>query len=390
MTVSAEVLAPFGLLNAPEDADLAAIARLAAHICGVPTATINLLDEALQHNVATYGFERSSGPVEDSFCQHTVRMQTPLYIADAREDPRVAHNRHVTGELGNIVFYAGTQLRTASGDTVGTLCVFDDVPRELDSAQRAALEDLATQVMQILDLRARAAELVASNAELTRSNQDFAAFTGRVAHDLRNPIAAARGFLRLASGSFGDELTGRARECVEHAEGATERMAVLVDDLLAYAGVGARIRLEPVDLAALVAAVRTDLHVLLVSTGGQVELGELPTVSTDRTLLCQLLQNLISNGLKYARPDVPPVVTVEGDADATGWRVRVIDNGRGIPVEERAGAFELFVRLPGGRDVAGTGIGLATCARIANALGGGITIDDAPGGGTTFTFAVRS
>ena len=59
----------------------------------------------------------------------------------------------------------------------------------------------------------------------------------------------------------------------------------------------------------VVASVRTDLQALVVSTGGQVDLGALPTVSTDRTLLCQLLQNFISNGLKYARPDVPPIVT---------------------------------------------------------------------------------
>ena len=66
----------------------------------------------------------------------------------------------------------------------------------------------------------------------------------------------------------------------------------------------------------------------------------------------------------------------------------VADNGRGIPEADRDAVFDLFVRLPGGRDVAGSGIGLATCARIAEALGGQITISDSDGGGVTFTLAV--
>ena len=388
MAVSPEVLAPYGLLGAPEDTDLKAIARLAARICGVPTATVNLLDSASQHNVATHGFPRKSAPVEESICQHTIRMDAPLHIRDARVDPRVADNPNVTGELGAIVFYAGSQLRTADGQTVGTLCVFDSVEHELDDGQRAALDDLAYQVVQVLELRARTHHLEESNSELTRSNADFAAFTGRVAHDLLNPIAATRGFLQLALGPLGDGLTGKSRECVEFAAGATERMAVLVEDLLAYAGVGARTRPEPVSLSDVVADLRTDLQGLLAATGGQVKDAGLPTVTTDATLISQLLQNLVSNGLKYARPDTPPIVTVAGSTGPSGWQLSVIDNGRGIPVEERGEVFGLFVRLPGGRDVSGSGIGLATCARIAASLGGTIDISDTAGGGTTFTLSV--
>lgn len=388
MTVSPEVLTPYGLIGAPEDSDLQAIARLAAYICGVPTATVNLLDNVQQHNVGTHGFVGQSQPVEQSFCQHTVRLDAPLHIPDARLDPRVADNPNVTGELGSIVFYAGSPLHSATGDTIGTLCVFDDVERTFDAAQQSALNDLAGQAVQVLELRARTQHLESSNSELTRSNEDFATFAGRVAHDLRNPLAGARGFLQLALGPLGDGLTGRARECVKHAEGATERMAVMIDDLLTYAGVGARTRREPVALQELVTNLQADLQALLESTGGRLEAAELPTVTTDRTLVCQLLQNFVTNGLKYARPDIPPVVTVTATAQADGWSLSVTDNGRGIPAEERGKAFELFMRLPGGRDVTGSGIGLATCARIADSLGGSIDITDTAGGGTTFTLSV--
>ena len=388
MATVREQIDSYAVLGVPADRELQAIARLAAHICGVPTATVNLLDDVHQYNVATEGFEAEVLPLEDSFCATTVRLDSQVHVRDAREDPRFADHPYVTGERGSIRFYAGSQLRAEDGTNVGTLCVFDEVEHDLDAGQRAALDDLAGQAMQVLTLRAQSRQLSASNAELRRSNEDLAAFTGRIAHDLRNPIAATRGFLRLAQGAFGAELTGRARECVEHAAGATERMAVLVDDLLSFAAVGAKAQVVDVAVAAVASAVVHDLHALIAQTGGRVEQTSLATVRTDPTLLRQLLQNVVANALKYARPDLPPVVRLVGSCDTAAWSVAVIDNGRGIPAEDRDAVFDLFVRLPGGRDVSGSGIGLATCARIAGALGGEIALTDTPGGGTTVTLTV--
>jgi signal transduction histidine kinase len=127
---------------------------------------------------------------------------------------------------------------------------------------------------------------------------------------------------------------------------------------------------------------------LRAETGGRIVLGALPVVRTDPTLLRQLLQNLVSNALKYSREGVPPEVELRGEATAGGWCVAVADNGRGIPVENRAAVFELFTRLPETLSVSGSGIGLATCARIAEALHATIELGDTPGGGTTAT--VRS
>lgn len=381
----ASALASYGVIGAAADSDLLMIARLAARICDVPTATVNLLDAVEQHNVATFGFPEESMPREQSFCATTVTMDEQLHIADARLDARFAEHPHVTGELGNIRFYAGSQLRTTDGLTVGTLCVFDDVERELDRGQREALDDLASQVVQVLELRARAAQLADTNTELSRSNADLTSFAARVAHDLRNPIAATTGFLSLAKGPFGAELTGRARECVEHADSAVGRMASLVDDLLAYATVGSHARSVPVDVAALADDVARDVQTLVTSTGGAIDVGALPVVQTDPTLLRLLLQNFITNGLRFSRTDVPPVVRLTGSADNEGWRISVADNGRGIAAGDRGAVFDLFVRLPEGQDVAGSGIGLATCARIAETLDARIEITDTAGGGATFT-----
>lgn len=384
-----DLIESYGVLDAPEDDDLHAIARLAAHICGVPTATVNLIDDVHQHQVATEGFAGGRSTRAQSMCAVTAELADPVHLSDARTDPRFAASPYVTGELGNVRFYASSQLRSEHG-TVGTLCVFDEVTHELDKGQRAALDDLAAQATQLLELRARSFQLSQSNAELSRSNADLASFAGRIAHDLRNPLGATAGFLRLAQTSFGSDLAGRARECVEYAAAATERMTELVDDLLAYARVGARIRCEAVDLAAVVAAVVRDVEVLLTTSGGSVLAGTLPTVDSDPTLLRQLLQNFVTNGLKYGRPGVPPIVSVAGHSAADGWEVTVTDNGRGIPADDRDAVFEPFVRLTNGLDVRGSGIGLATCARVADALGGTIAITDTKGGGTTFTLSVQA
>lgn len=388
MTSALEQIESYGVLGAPEDADLHAIARLAAHICGVPTAAVNLLDGLHQHQVATEGFAGGMSTRAQSMCAVTTELAAPVHLVDARTDPRFASSPYVTGELGNVRFYASSQLRSEKGTPVGTLCVFDEVTHQLDDGQRAALDDLAAQAMQVLELRAHTQALVSSNAELTRSNADLASFAGRISHDLRNPIAASQGFLALACTRFGDELTGRARECVEHAAAATDRMAELVDDLLAFAAVGGQIRDQRVDVEQVLGAVVRDVQALVDSTGGQVVVGPLPTVQSDPTLIRQLVQNFVTNALKYARPGVPPIVAVSGTAEGDSWSVTVADNGRGIPAEDRAVVFDLFVRLPGGRDVPGSGIGLATCAQIAEALGAAITVADSPTGGTTFTVSV--
>lgn len=381
-------LARYGVVGTPEDPDLKRIVRLATQVCGVRHAAVNLLDDAVQVQAATEGFVRGVAPRDESLCQVSVTLDQPVHLRDARDDARFAGSPFVDGRRSSIRFYAASQLRRPGGATIGTLCVFDDVPNELDEDQRAALDDLAAQTVQVLEARAEALRLQEVNLALRRSNEDLASFAGRIAHDLRNPITGASGFLALAQGRFGEDLKGRARDCVAHADAALQRMAELVDGLLAFARTGAPPASIDVALASVMSGVAQDCRSLLERTGGSLTWDEdLPVVRSDPALLGQLVQNFVTNGLKYAREGVPPTVRVSGGADgeAGGWWLAVADRGRGIPAEARAAVFEPFVRLPEGRDVSGSGIGLATAARIAEALDCRIEITDTPGGGATFT-----
>ncbi|MGK5693310.1 sensor histidine kinase [Streptomyces sp. URMC 128] len=101
----------------------------------------------------------------------------------------------------------------------------------------------------------------------------------------------------------------------------------------------------------------------------------------DATQLRVLLQNLVSNALKFRRADHPCQIVITAGAHGHGWDIAVVDNGRGIPPQDRQRVMDLFTRVH--PDVEGSGIGLATCQRIAAAHGGALRLEETPGGGTT-------
>jgi signal transduction histidine kinase len=379
-------IAGYDLIDQPPQEDLVAVARLAARIAGVDTATINILDDRYQHQVATAGFVGGRTSREASMCNTSIAAAEPVYLPDAAADARFAGNPWVTGELAAVRFYAASQLRTPDGFVVGTLCVFDESVRTLDDHQRRALDDLAEQIVGWLELRRRQGVLEQALGELERSNADLAAFAGRVAHDLRNPLTAVIGFLSLAERRFNDEMSERLRGIVATSLESAHRMASLVDDMLTFATVGAEPTLAHVDLRDLATAVVVDCEAQLTAAAARVDLRPLPTVTTDATLLRALLQNLVANATKFTRAGVDPlIVVVGGGDDERGWWLSVADNGRGIPAAERITVFEPFARASNSRGAQGTGIGLATCARIASRLGARLDVDETPGGGATFT-----
>jgi signal transduction histidine kinase len=148
--------------------------------------------------------------------------------------------------------------------------------------------------------------------------------------------------------------------------------------------------METVNLGALLADVVGELRPRIEQAGARVELGALPVVNADPSLLRRLFANLLENALKHPRAGAPLVVRVESDARAAenglGPRheIRIVDNGRGFPPDEATRIFEIFARLSGSGDVEGKGLGLAICRRIAERHSGSIRAEGRPGQGATF------
>ena len=364
----------YRILTEPPRADLLALVEVAAQVARVPMATINLITDTEQHQVATHGFDASVCRREDSMCNVVLHDGAPVVVPDASQDARFRDNPFVTGVIGQVRFYATHQLVTPEGVVIGSLCVFDEEPRTITPEQEHALAALADRVVDLLELELR-------TRELKRSNEQLAAFAGQVSHDLRNPLTAVTLSLKM----IGEELDADPDDLeflVHRAIGGAERMQSLIDDLLAFARVGGELQRAPVDLGAVLADVREDLATALA--GAKLSVGDLPTVTGDLVQLRAVLQNLVANAAKFTRPGVPAEIEVSARLEGERWRIEVCDHGPGIPEDQRERVFQPLARV--NDDVEGSGIGLTTCRRIVEAHGGRIGLTESPSGGTCVWF----
>ncbi|MEV6347414.1 GAF domain-containing sensor histidine kinase [Actinoplanes sp. NPDC051851] len=395
----------YELLDQPADDELSAVVRVAAMIADMPTASLNLIDENRQCQLTTVGFDGADTPRTSSMCDVHFRTGHTVHTPDARLHPSYEHNPWVDGRLHTVRSYTSVPLITPSGHALGTLCVFDVVPKKLDERQLRRLEDLGDVLVSLFERRRQARlnaalaiaaalgerQLQAAVTELERSNDELEGFAAAVSHDLVRPLAGAHGYLEMLHALYAPQLDDRGAKWVDGSLRAVERMQQLVQALLNYARAGhAPCVPHQVDLADVMSQVTADLHTLVESTGAEVTTeGRLPVVSGDPTLLRQLLQNLVDNAIKYRHPDRTPRIRVGCSPAPGGWTVTVADNGMGIPAEHRDRIFDMFAQVdPESRK--GYGIGLATCLRIAERHGGGITLADTPGGGTTIRLNLQS
>ncbi|MGF9648312.1 response regulator [Pseudarthrobacter oxydans] len=218
--------------------------------------------------------------------------------------------------------------------------------------------------------------------ETRESNERLAEFTGRVSHDLRNPLTSILGYVELGATDAESGQTEEAAEYLEIVGGSARRMLSMVEDLLGFASIGGSLSRTRLSLASLVREVSEDLRLGLQEAGAEVHCEDF-VFDADESQLRVALQNLIQNAVAYRRPGVPPVIIVSGQRVGTGAVVRVEDNGKGIEATDRRKVVEPLVRLRREGDPAGTGLGLATCARVAAAHGGRLEISPSPTGGTT-------
>ncbi len=232
-------------------------------------------------------------------------------------------------------------------------------------------------------------ELQESARDLARSNAELEQFAYVASHDLQEPLRMVTSYLQLLSRRYQGKLDADADEFIGFAVDGAKRMQALIQDLLAYSRVGRRGReFQPVDCNSLMEQVQKGLRQAIEASGGKVTHDVLPTVLGDEVQLGQVLQNLVSNGLKFQRKGVAPEVHVAASRVENGWCFDVRDNGIGIQPEYFDRIFILFQRLHGIGEFEGTGIGLAICKKIVERHGGRIWVESEPGHGSTFRFTV--
>lgn len=242
-------------------------------------------------------------------------------------------------------------------------------------------------------------ELEEANDLLIRSNNNLQTFAYVASHDLQEPLRKIQQFGDLLNARFTGE---RSEELtyIERMQSAASRMSILIKDLLNFSRISTqRDTSGPVALDQVVNQVLSTLELVIQETGAEINLGPLPTIQGDASQLNQLFQNLLSNALKFRRPGVTPIITVKASqvrADQlpgstkpsrivnTYHRIDIADNGVGFDEKYLDRIFQVFQRLYGKNEFAGTGIGLAICEKVVANHGGVITASSKPGQGATF------
>ena len=230
--------------------------------------------------------------------------------------------------------------------------------------------------------------LRASNEALARANEDLNQFAFAASHDLQEPLRMITSYSELLLKGYRGQFDQEASTCVEFITDGTKRMRGLLADLLDYTQVANdhQETAHPIDLDHIFEIVLENCRTATNDAKAAITSDHLPVVHGQETHFIQLFQNLISNGLKY-RSDQPPRIHVSAERHNDMWRIAVKDNGMGIAPEYHKQIFGVFKRLHG-RNISGTGIGLAICQRVVERYGGKIWVESQENEGATFYFTL--
>ncbi|MBB5186933.1 signal transduction histidine kinase [Zhongshania antarctica] len=269
------------------------------------------------------------------------------------------------------------------GGELGELArAFDNLLQELSRKQTLLAAEITERKGAELELRVNNQKLKAAYKELEQ-------FTYIASHDLQEPLRTVQSLVEMFEENYGSEMDEQAKTFLGFIKESTMRMTALIRGLLDYGRLGGESELTEVDCQELVNAVCVDLSLRLDEVGGSVEYKDLPVITGKKTELRLLFQNLISNGLKFRRPDVSPEIIIAAERGLDCWQFSVSDNGIGIAPEHFQHIFMIFQRLHGRDEFEGSGIGLAHCKKVVELHGGEIWVESQLNVGTVFYFSLR-
>ena len=291
----------------------------------------------------------------------------------------------------------------ARGELIGAVS-FGGAPGPFPAEQVSIAREVATQ-LAIAVTQARLYEQVKRHAEelevrvrertteLEAANAELDAFAYSVSHDLRSPLRAVDGYARMLEEDYGERLDAEGVRMLGVVRASSQRMARLIDDLLAFSRLGREpLRTRPVRLDELVKQVIDETRSENGGRSIEFAVDDLGTVDADPALLKQALANLLRNAIKFTGKQDHAVVEIgcrseNGPSESTTYYVK--DNGVGFDMKYYDRLFGVFQRLHSGAEFPGTGVGLAIVQRIIHRHAGTIWAESRPGEGATFYFTLR-
>ena len=336
-------------------------------------------------------FGRIFGRSDDALAGHSLNE----FLDDGDTQPLMTSQMQAFDEQGGVIRLTRS-LRRGDDEVRHVQLTFAPVPNEpgIDVSRLVQVEDVTERVraetaVQALN-RTLEARVAARTRELSEANRELESFAYSVSHDLRAPLRGIEGFSRMLGERHADGLDATGRDYLDRVRKGTARMGELIDALLKLARIG---RAEPdvadVDLSALAADVASGLSDAEPARRVVIHIQPGMHADGDRTLLHNLLENLLGNAWKFTRgrDDARVEFRRETDADGRDWFV-VRDNGAGFDPDYANKLFKPFQRLHSQDEFPGHGIGLASVKRIIERHGGEIEAESQPGQGATFRFTL--
>ncbi|OJV12865.1 MAG: PAS domain-containing sensor histidine kinase [Dyadobacter sp. 50-39] len=309
----------------------------------------------------------------------------------------------VDGKLQTFYYdYTYKPLRNAKGEVYAILDMAVDVTQQVISRQELEKsEERYRQLASELERRVgqRTDELHQANIELVNSNNNLQQFAYAASHDMQEPLRKIQSFGSRLVSTYSDKLDDNGKYMLNRIQDASKRMSAMIDDLLAYSRLTTREgEFTEVQLSELVHSILADLELSIQEQKTKIIVGDLPAVWGNASQLTQLIQNLISNAVKYRLPDQESTVSLSyrpvGEAEKETLpkllaghryvRLEVSDNGIGFDEIYLDRIFQMFQRLHGRSEYSGSGIGLALCKKVVQNHHGYITAQSRPGEGATF------
>jgi PAS domain S-box-containing protein len=282
------------------------------------------------------------------------------------------------------ILFSGSVMKDKYGNVIWIVCMGRDI------AERKRAEEALQHRLEVEERIT--GELEEKTEELSQSNEELNAFVYNVSHDLKAPVVSLQGFSSLLMKDYEDRLDEDGKMYIERIQKNSERMALLIDNLLELSRIGRmKGQEELVNISDIISDVVDGLAPQLEEKGTRLTVKDgMPTVRCDRTRMEQIFANLISNANKFMGEDnQDPTIEVGCDDKDSCHTFYVRDNGIGIDEEYHDKIFQIFQRLDD-IETEGTGVGLAIVKKIVESFGGRIWVDSAKGKGTTVYFIMNS
>lgn len=378
----------YQLLDTLPEESYDTITALMAYICEVPISLVSIIDRDRNFLKSHHGIPFNEDPRNRSFCGHAIVADVDIMIVpDTKEDERFRDNPLVS-EMG-VRFYAGAPLINPNGHKLGTLCVFDMQPKQLNEHQVNALVNMSKQVMLIMEERFKNIQLRHAQNELLKRNEDLKKFASTVSHDLRSPLANIIGLAEILAKTLNGKIDDESSKCIQLIGKSGESLSNYIAGILEF--------YQSEELFDKHKQ-QTSSHELfksienVFSTERDVKIyfdSTLDLIEVNTGALNQILVNLVANGIKYNAKE-KRVINIQLKEESDTYKFEIEDNGDGMDSKEIEKVFELFEtnNKIDRFGKTGTGIGLSTVKKLIENLKGKIWIQSTPKVGTTVHFTL--